>query len=42
MDDKIKTHKNLKVWQDAMKLAKAVYELTVNFPKMLLGLIRNL
>jgi len=33
MGDEIKTHKNLKVWQAAMKLAKAVYELTAEFPK---------
>ncbi len=28
-----KTHKDLKVWQEAMKLAKVVYKLTSAFPK---------
>ena len=29
----IKTHKDLKVWKEAMALAKGIYELTRNFPK---------
>jgi len=29
----IKTHKDLIVWQEAMKLAKEVYQITGNFPK---------
>ena len=33
MGDEIKTHKDLKVWQEAMKLAKVVYKLTGDFPK---------
>lgn len=33
MGDVIKTHKDLTVWQEAMKLAKEVYQLTSNFPK---------
>ena len=33
MSDGIKTHKDLTVWQEAMKLAKEVYQLTSNFPK---------
>ncbi len=33
MSDAIKTHKDLKVWQEAMKLAKEVYSLTAGFPR---------
>ena len=33
MSNDIKTHKDLKAWQESMKLAKAVYELTNKFPK---------
>jgi four helix bundle protein len=33
MGNEIKTHKDLKVWQEAMKLAKVVYKLTGGFPK---------
>lgn len=33
MSKGIKTHKDLKVWQEAMKLAKFVYEFTSKFPK---------
>ena len=33
MSDAIKTHKDLKVWQEAMKLAKEVYRLTAGFPR---------
>ena len=33
MSDGIKTHKDLTVWQEAMKLAKEVYQLTSAFPK---------
>ena len=29
----IKTHKDLDVWKEAMKLAKEVYSLTASFPK---------
>jgi len=29
----IKTHKDLDVWKEAMKLAKEVYSLTARFPK---------
>jgi four helix bundle protein len=29
----IKTHKDLKVWKEAMALAKGIYELTRDFPK---------
>ena len=29
----IKTHKDLDVWKEAMKLAKEVYTLTARFPK---------
>jgi four helix bundle protein len=29
----IKTHKDLDVWKEAMKLAKQVYLITANFPK---------
>jgi len=29
----IRTHKDLKVWKEAMALAKGIYELTRNFPK---------
>lgn len=31
--NEIKTCKDLKVWQEAMKLAKEVYKLTGGFPK---------
>ena len=30
---KIKTHKDLAVWKEAVTLAKEVYRLTANFPK---------
>lgn len=33
MSDGIKTTKDLKVWQEAMKLAKIVYEFTGKFPR---------
>ena len=33
MSDEIKTHKDLKVWQQSMELAKQVYMLTKSFPK---------
>ena len=33
MSDEIKTHKDLKVWQESMHLAKAIYKLTGDFPK---------
>ncbi len=33
MSDAIKTHKDLKVCKEAMKLAKDVYELTRGFPR---------
>lgn len=33
MSDAIKTHKDLKVWQEAMKLAKEVYRLSAGFPR---------
>ncbi|HUU42120.1 MAG TPA: four helix bundle protein [Desulfatiglandales bacterium] len=33
MSDGIKTHKDLTVWQEAMKLSKEVYQLTSRFPK---------
>jgi four helix bundle protein len=29
----IKTHKDLKLWKEAMALAKGIYELTRDFPK---------
>ncbi len=33
MTEGIKTHKDLKVWQQAMELAKTVYQFTGSFPK---------
>ena len=33
MVSKIKTHKDLAVWKEAVTLAKEVYRLTANFPK---------
>jgi len=33
MSDEVRTHKDLKVWQEAMKLAKTVYALTSEFPR---------
>jgi len=29
----VKTHKDLKVWKEAMALAKGIYELTKDFPR---------
>lgn len=33
MEDKIKTHKDLNVWKDAMTLALLTYQYTETFPK---------
>jgi hypothetical protein len=31
--NRMKTHKDLDVWKDAMTLAKGIYKLTAEFPK---------
>ena len=31
--DKVKTHRDLNVWREAMDLAKSIYSLTAEFPK---------
>lgn len=33
MDEKIKSHKDLKVWQEAMVLVTEIYKLSENFPE---------
>jgi len=33
MSSKIKTHKELDAWKEAMSLAEEVYKLAANFPK---------
>ena len=33
MSDKIRTHKDLKVWQRSVELVTRVYKITVSFPK---------
>jgi hypothetical protein len=31
--NRMKTHKDLDVWKDAMSLAKGIYKLTAEYPK---------
>ncbi|MBA3028658.1 MAG: four helix bundle protein [Desulfobacteraceae bacterium] len=33
MSEAIKTHKDLRVWQESLKLAKEIYTITNSFPK---------
>ena len=33
LPEKMKTHKDLDVWKEAMTLVKGIYKLTVEFPK---------